>query len=104
MLKARFVVLLMFGTLMSAACFADETVAESADGVVYETQTISATTPYPEHWLKQVEDFEFQDNSPLGRVKRMRDLPLLTFSDTGSTRFFLGVNRDGVVGLHFTSK
>ena len=104
MLKARLLVPLVFGSLMWSACFADDSITSGADDVVHAAQTISATTPYPEQWLKQVEDLEFQDNSPLGRVKRMRDLPLLTFTDTVSTRFFLGVNSDGLVGLHFTSK
>ena len=104
MFKARLIAVLLSGSLMSAACFADETIADSADDAVAATQIISATYPYPEHWLQQIDDFEFQDNSPLGRVKRMRDLPLLTFTETRGTRLFLGVNSDGLVGLHFTSK
>lgn len=46
-------------------------------------------------------DVDFLDNSTLGRLKRIRSLSLLTLSDQGSSRLFLGVNEDGLLGLHF---
>lgn len=104
MIKARFIAVLMSGTLMSGACIADDTIADSVDEVVTAAHIIAPTSRYAEHWLQQIDDLKFQDNSPLGRVKRIQDLPLLTFAETPGTRFYLGVNSDGLVGLHFTSK
>ena len=46
-------------------------------------------------------DVNFLDNSTLGRLKRVRSLSLLTLSEQGSSRLFLGVNEDGLLGLHF---
>jgi hypothetical protein len=45
----------------------------------------------------------FQDNSALGRVSKLRNLSLLTLAESRRTRLFLGVNDDGLVGLHFVA-
>ena len=39
--------------------------------------------------------------SALARVSRLRSLSLLTLAKIGQTRLFLGVNEEGLVGLHF---
>lgn len=48
-----------------------------------------------------MDSLEFQDNSTLGRLKRLRDVSFLTLARTEQTRVFFGVDRDGVIGLHF---
>jgi len=52
-------------------------------------------------WLTQIAEFNFQDDSALARVSKLRNLSLLTLAEIGQTRLFLGVNDDGLVGLHF---
>ncbi len=37
----------------------------------------------------------------MARVSKLRNLSLLTLAEVGQTRLFLGVNDDGLVGLHF---
>ncbi len=46
-------------------------------------------------------ELAFEDNSVLGQLSRIRGLSLLTLSERRHSRLFLGVNEDGVVGLHF---
>ncbi len=49
-------------------------------------------------------DLDFEDNSSLlGRLKRVRSLSLLTISSHRKSRLFLGVNEDGLLGLHLTA-
>jgi len=50
-----------------------------------------------------VASIDFHDNSALGRLGRLRSLSLLTLAEGRGTRLFLGVNADGVVGLHFSA-
>ncbi len=45
-----------------------------------------------------------RDNSLLGRLSRVKSVSLVTFLETGKTRVFLGVNRDGRPGIHFNSR
>ena len=46
-------------------------------------------------------EIAFQDNSTVGRLSRLRNLSLLTLGRMGKSRLFIGVNDDGLVGLHF---
>ena len=50
---------------------------------------------------RALDSLEFYDNSTLGRLKRLRDVSFLTLAESEQTRIFFGVNRDGLVGLHF---
>lgn len=56
---------------------------------------------YPDRWIRPIADVEFQDNSTLGRISKLRNLSLLTLAESEQARLFLGVNDDGLVGLHF---
>jgi hypothetical protein len=58
---------------------------------------------YSDEWPQAIADVDFQDNSALGRLGKLRNLSLLTLAETGQTRLFLGVNDDGLVGLHFVA-
>lgn len=60
-----------------------------------------ASQPYAKDWRRSLADVEFQDNSALGRVSKLRNLSLLTLAESQRTRLFLGINDDGLVGLHF---
>ena len=39
----------------------------------------------------------------MARVSRMRKLSLLTLAQSGQSRLFLGVNEEGLVGVHFSA-
>ena len=43
----------------------------------------------------------FRDASIVGRVSKLRSLSLLTLAETRQARLFLGVNEDGLFGVHF---
>ena len=47
-------------------------------------------------------DLELKEVPALKRIGRLRNLALLTLANKGQMRFFLGVNADGLVGLHIT--
>jgi len=48
-------------------------------------------------------DISFQDNSSLARLGRLHSLSLLTLGELGSAQLFLGVNEDGLLGVHFNA-
>jgi len=92
-------------------CLAATTFARAQDAELtaierYEIPDLAfpVSTLDSDDWLSSIDDLEFQDNSALAKLKRMRDLPLLTITDTSESRLFLGVNSDGLIGLHFTTK
>ncbi len=60
-------------------------------------------TSHSDEWSQPIADIDFQDNSTLGRLGKLRNLSLLTLAETRQTRLFLGVNDDGLVGLHFVA-
>jgi len=47
--------------------------------------------------------FRFREDSTLERISRLRNLSFVTLARTQRTRLFLGVNEDGLVGLHFNT-
>jgi hypothetical protein len=63
-------------------------------------QPVEAAT-YLDDWPRPIADIDFQDGSAMARVKKLRNLSLVTVAEIGRTRLFLGVNNDGLVGLHF---
>ena len=50
---------------------------------------------------ERLQSLEFANSDTYSRMSRIRSLSLLTFAETKSSRLFLGVNRDGLFGLHF---
>ena len=55
------------------------------------------------NWPQPIADFHFQGASALARVSKLRSLSLLTLAESGQIRLYLGVNEEGMVGLHFTA-
>jgi hypothetical protein len=43
----------------------------------------------------------FYDNSPYAQVSRIRSLSFLTLANSGKSRWFVGINSDGIFGLHY---
>lgn len=121
MYKAKWIGRITIGMFLSAMSFADEVKFSDAitDQQTAETVTLEsllAKSPYAPRWQQfdpakaasytstlhqPIADIDFQDSSVLGRVSKLRNLSLLTLAETGGTRLFLGVNDDGLVGLHF---
>lgn len=119
--KFRWVVLLPIGMLLSAAGLADDTKSSKTDDELLPTathsvETLLAESQYASRWQldyavdamaysddrqRPIADFNFRDGSAMARVKKLRNLSLLTLAEIGQTRVFLGVNDDGLVGLHF---
>ena len=119
--EARWVMLLTIGMLLSAAGHADDTKLSNvhSESLPAETRSIEAllaesayasrwqlyqpldAIAYSDDWKQPIADINFRDGSALARVSKLRNLSLLTLAEVGQTRLFLGVNDDGLVGLHF---
>ena len=56
---------------------------------------------YTDNFLRPLPDVDFEDGSLLGRVSHLRRVSLLTFAEIGEAQFFFGLNREGLLGLHF---
>jgi hypothetical protein len=118
--KAMWVTLLATG-MLPAAGYADDAKVSNTDGesppqampsVEASHAKLAHTFPshllhpgeaitYLDDWPRPLAKFDFQDDSALARVSKLRNLSLLTVAEFGRTRLFLGVNADGLVGLHF---
>jgi len=121
--KASWMTLLIIGMLLSAAGFADDAKSSNTDGEPLPEVTLSVEAlhaelgytsrwhlfdsveamAYSDDWPRAIADFDFQDDSALARVSKLRNLSLLTLVEIGQTRLFLGINDDGLVGLHFNA-
>lgn len=121
--KARCIAFLIIAALPLKAVFADEaksidtgsealpTTDVSLDVLLTEPKyasqwhllPLSDSAAYAEDGSAPIDDLRFQDASTIARVSRMRKLSLLTLAQSGQTRLFLGVNEDGVVGVHFSA-
>jgi hypothetical protein len=131
MVKASWKALLTIGLLWSAAGFADDaqpaktddaktddakTDGEPLAAVTLSVETLLAESKYPSRWrpihpaeataysdgqLRPIVDIDFQDAGVFSRFSKVRGLSLLTVAEFWQTRMFLGVNEDGLVGLHF---
>jgi len=60
--------------------------------------------PDSDVWGRTRPVFKFRDTSVLDRISKLRNVSFLTLARTDRTRLFLGVNKDGVVGLHFNAR
>jgi hypothetical protein len=121
--KASWMTLLTIGMLLSAAGLADDTKSSNTDSeplpeVTPSVQALHAESgyasrwhlfdsveamAYSDDWPQTIADFDFQDDSALARVSKLRNLSLLTLVEIGQTRLFLGINDDGLLGLHFNA-
>lgn len=60
--------------------------------------------PHINDWGQPRPVFNFREDSTLERLSKLRNLSFLTLATTRRTRLFLGVNEDGLVGLHINSR
>lgn len=123
MLNNNRMALLTISTLLSAVSFADEVEVANTDSKVLPAVTLIPTAIYPEqdtlprrrsyyladattfsdNWPSGAILFDFHDNSLLARASKLRNLSLLTLATHRHARVYLGVNDDGLVGLHFNA-
>lgn len=121
MIKASWMAPLAISMLWTATGFADDVQSSNTDDeplpvVVLSVATMLAESAYPYRWqpfhpaevtaysdnrLLPIADFDFQDAGAFSRFSKLRSLSLLTVAQFGETRLFLGVNEEGLVGLHF---
>ncbi len=124
MLKASSTILLLISLLLSINALADETTGLDADSrlstvvALYlealrsETEYTSpsrlsqpvAAMAYSGSESSPIANLDFQNSATIARVSRLRELSLLTLAEVKGTRLFLGVNRKGLVGLHFRAQ
>jgi hypothetical protein len=123
MRKSSWLVQITIGLLLPSAGFADDANSTNIDDDPSPVVTVSldrlleesrygarwqlyhpvAAITHSDEWSQEIADIEFQDNSTLGRLGKLRNLSLLTLAETVQTRLFLGVNDDGLAGLHFVT-
>lgn len=116
--------LLVFGTLLSIACVADDekAPADEADSLAAESSALGELLQQPaysERWQlnpdlepaadsteqkQALDDIEFQEASGIVRLTQQRSLSLLTLSRPGQARLFFGVNEKGTVGFHYRAE
>ena len=121
MMQAIRMALPTIGMLLSAAAFADDakltdTDREPRPETMLSVEALRAELAYASRWQlydpiepiaysddwpRSIPDLDFQDDSFVARVSKLRNLSLLTLVEAGKTRLFLGVNDDGLVGIHF---
>jgi len=121
MLKAKWILSLTTGALLSAVCAADEAQEFSEEPEVQPATAVPNATLGTEpielpdlqmtltieslhdadDWMEQVVDIRFQNRSIESRLNRLDSIRFWTLADDGKTRFFLGVNKKGYLGFHF---
>ena len=121
MIKASLVTVLTIGLLWSAAGFADDVQPSRTESELLPVATLSVetmaaeskipsrwrpihpayTTTYSDDWLRPNADFDVQYEGALSRASKLRGLSLFTLAELGKARLFLGVTKEGLVGLHF---
>ncbi|MGI9223580.1 MAG: hypothetical protein ACR2QX_03815 [Woeseiaceae bacterium] len=88
--------------LLPAAAKADDTFDRLYESRWQLSHTLDTTTylgelPEPTTSL----DLDVDDGNTILRVTKIRSLSLLTLSGDERSKWFLGINEDGFVGLHF---
>jgi len=119
--KVRWMTFLIVGTLLSAASLADDAGTPSAGGdlppvATYSFDSLYSEPQYSSRWQlsypvepiayafdgsPSIGNLDFQDSGAFSRVKKIRALSLLTLAEGKGTRLFFGVDKEGLVGIHF---
>jgi hypothetical protein len=122
MVKASWMALLAFGTVVSTAALAGDATPAASDvpaspaprppsgarftdlGHVPRWQRLPPAEAVTDSadWPAPIADFDFREASALARVSKLRSLSLLTLAEFGQTRMFFGINDSGLLGLHFS--
>lgn len=123
MVRAGRMTLLSIGLLLSSVGLADDARFSNTGDSLRPASTVAADSAleellYVSNWellqpiaaransndgSRPISDLNFQDSSTLARASRIRGLSLLTLGQFGQSRLFLGVNDDGIAGIHFNA-
>jgi hypothetical protein len=123
MLKTSRMMLLTIGMLLSVASVADDETISSSDSdplpaVTINVEVLLTESPYgarwqvihpieamdySDDWPRPIADFNFRQDSTLERLSGLRNFSLLTLVKVGRTRLYLGLNEDGLVGIHLNA-
>lgn len=123
MFKVRRMSALVIGLLLSSAGIADDAasskaVREQPPAVPVSIDALLAQPGYGARWqvaypvvhtddtgewMRPVRKLNFKDSGTLSRFGHLRSLSLLTVAEIGRTQVFIGVDADGLVGVHFIS-
>ena len=113
MCKTLSISLLIFAMLTSASAVADEaakpTLTPAAEAFLADLERASwmqspdysRPVSYADNYLRPLQDVDFEDGSLLGRISHLRRVSFLTFAEIGEAQFFFGLNKEGLLGLHF---
>lgn len=121
--KTSWMVHFAIGMLGSTPVIADDSNASYSDPESTRTASVAveallAESPYlpgwqlrspgdgragPARWPQAMREIDFKDGSALARLSKLRNLSLLTLAESPQTRLYLGVNADGLPGLHFVA-
>ena len=113
MCKTVSISVLIIAVLLSAGALADEPaqpkLTRAAEAFIADLERASKSQSpdyyqsitYTNNFLRPLPDVDFEDGSLLGRISHLRRVSLLTFAEIGEAQFFFGLNRDGLLGLHF---
>ena len=104
-------VVFLVACTLSAPATADDTTYDSASlasllrtptvaGYQYEAHGRTLASDYVDMSASMLASLDFRDGSTLGRLRRIRQLSLLTIAENGKSRVYLGVNDEGIFGIH----
>jgi len=88
--------------LLPAAGIADDAVDRLYESRWALTHVTDSAT-YIDEWPQSSATFDIDvdDGSSIMRVTKIRSLSLLTLAGDEQSKWFLGINEDGIVGVHF---
>ena len=109
MIKVIRMTLMLIGLLPHSVALADGTYApdRSHEHSLPTIATARVSMPYPisdaRLSFSNLDELEFLDLSAIGRARKIRSLSLLTLAEFKKSRLYIGVNKRGLLGLHFNS-
>ena len=109
MVKAIKITLMLIGLLPHTVALADST--DSTDRPHESSLQTSDTAriamphriPHTRYSFSNLDKLEFHDSTAMGRAREIRSLSLLTLAEFKKSRLYLGVNKRGLLGLHFNT-
>ena len=109
MVKAIRLTLMLIGLLPHTVALADSTFStdRARESSLQTSDTARITMPHripdARPSFSTLDKLEFQDSSTMGRVRTIRSMSLLTLAEFKKSRLYLGVNKRGLLGLHFNT-
>ena len=109
MVKAIKIALMLIGLLPHTIVLADSTHSTDRprESSLQTSDPAGITLPdrisHVRRSVSTLDELEFHDSSAMGRARKIRSLSLLTLAEFKKSRLYLGVNKRGMLGLHFNT-